>query len=712
MKKDKNFDREAKKYQNPIPSREYILDIVKQKSAIYSTKLVDILELTQTQKKVFTYRLKAMLRDEQLSVNHQGKLTIFSKDLGLKGQVIANPKGFGFVQLESGGKDLRLSPFQMQSVFHGETVFVRHSGDRNGAKIIDITNRISTIIGRLIIDKKGASLQADDRRIQQKIIVKSLTKEHKNNQIVIAKITQYPNKNQLTEVKINQVLGNYMAQGIEIKSALLRYQISNEFQSDTQKESNALPERVLAKDKKDRVNLTHLPLITIDGEDSKDFDDAVYAQKEGKHWKLWVAIADVSYYVKPNSPLDKEAQQRATSVYFANKVVPMLPEKLSNGLCSLNPKLTRLCLACELSINAKGEVLSKQFYPAVMKSYARMTYTQVSQILEHKDKTLIKKYQSIMPNILTLDALHDVLSQARKARGAMVFTRTQSQILFDDNGKIKDIIAKHSNKAHCIIEECMLLANQSCAQFLDEQEQSFLYRVHPKPSDIKLQNFIEFLTTLNIDGISILETKDITPKHFADILEKTNHREDSHLIQTMALRSMQQAVYTDNNDGHFGLAFEQYTHFTSPIRRYPDLLAHRAIKQALAKQKPSKATLAKVVKLGKHCSERERNADDATRDVEKWLKCEFMSHRINQTYNGVISGLANFGLFVELDDIYIDGLVSITALKDDYYTFNQNAQTFIGRDFHKIYTLGDSVKVKVSKVSLDQRQIELEIVLD
>lgn len=707
--KDKNFEQEAKKYKNPIPSRDCILALIKEQGGLTKSEISEALMLEESQLQPLNYRLKAMLRDEQLSTGRNDKFKIFNTKASQVGSVIANPKGFGFVALEAGGKDLRLSPFQMQTVFHSETILVRPTGERNGAQIVSVKDRITQIIGRLSMTKEGNFLQADDRRILQKITVVKLNKSHKDNQVVIADIVKYPTKHSLTQVKVVKVIGDYMAQGVEIESALLRYQIPGNFKNNTQKEADAISTRVLAKDKQDRVDLTDLPLITIDGEDSRDFDDAVCAKQEGKNWRLWVAIADVSHYVKPDSPLDKEAQERATSVYFPSRVVPMLPEKLSNDLCSLNPKVIRLCLTCEMSINAKGKVLSKQFYPAVMRSHARMTYTKVSHIVEHNNQGLIKKYQAIMPTISALDALYEVLAKAREKRGAMVFTRAESQIIFDDKGKIKNIVAKHSNKANRIIEECMLLANQSCAQFLDQSKQSFLYRVHPKPKDAKLQNLVEFLTALNIDGIGSLSADSITPKDFADIVAHTSDRDDAHLIQTMALRSMQQAIYTNNNQGHFGLAFDQYTHFTSPIRRYPDLIAHRAIKQALAKQKPSKAFCAKVVKLGKHCSIQERNADDASRDVEKWLKCEYMSHRLNNIYSGVVSGVTSFGLFVELDDVFIDGLLPITALKDDYYLFNQISQTFVGKESEKVYALGDSVQVKVSSVSLTERKIELTL---
>lgn len=708
MIKDEFQDREAKNYKQPIPSRECILELIKEKKSASKAKVVKYLKLDEEQSVTIEYRLKAMLRDGQLSLNRHKEFVLFVQRPAVTGKVIANPRGFGFVKVADGGKDLRLSPIQMQAVFHGETVVARQFDDRNGAKIEDITQRIKTLVGRLIIEEKGAYLQPDDKRIVKKILIPTLPKKYQHDQVVVTTITKYPTKKTLTEVKVKQLLGNYLDKGVEMQSALFRYGISDEFNKKTLEESESLPTRVLDKDKKGRVDLTNHPLITIDGEDSRDFDDAVCAKKEGKNMRLWVAIADVSHYVDAGSPLDKEATKRTTSVYFPSAVVPMLPEKISNGLCSLNPKVLRLCLTCELLIDPKGRVLSSEFYPGVMKSHARMTYTEVAKIVEDKDKAMIKKYEGVVyENILALDELYEILAKARVERGAMVFSRTESQILFDTKGKIKNIVAKFSNKAHRIIEECMLLANQSCAQFLDKHKQSFLYRVHPKPTDEKINNLVEFLAALDID---LPNAENITPKDFANLLDSVKGREDARLIQTMVLRGMKQAIYTSNNAGHFGLAFEQYTHFTSPIRRYPDLIAHRAIKMALNKEKPSKGLIAKVVKMGEICSVNERNADEASRDVEKWLKCEFMSHRLNKIYDGTISGVVNFGLFIELNDIFIDGMLPVQGLKDDYYNFDEYTQSLVGKTNNQVYALGDAIKVQVAIVDLNERKIELKLV--
>lgn len=708
MKADTHFAREAKKYDDPIPSREYILDVVADHRALKKSALSKLLGLENAQQKALTYRIKAMLRDKQLSVNSNGQLILFSKKPNLKGKVIANHKGFGFVALENKMVDLRLSNRQMQTVFHGETVLVRRFYDKKEAQILSISKRIKTIVGRILVLGDHYYLQADDRRITQKILIQPSQNETITpNQMVVGKIIRYPTDSQLTIVEISQVLGDYFAPNIEVKSAILRYGIAKKFKQQTLKEVQSLSSRVVAKDRVGRVDLTHLPLVTIDGEDSHDFDDAVCAQKEGKNWRLWVAIADVSHYVKEGTKLDKEAQVRAVSVYFPNEVVPMLPEKLSNGLCSLNPKVLRLCLACELSLSSEAEVQSFKFYPAVMRSAARMTYTELSEILVSKNEGLIKKYQKIYPMLLVLDGLYESLAKKRIQRGAMIIERDESQILFNNKGKISNIVAQKNTRAHRVIEECMLLVNQVCAEFLTRHKQLFLYRVHPKPDAGKLENLGQFLAALNINFSS-----KASPQDFAQLSIDSSSRDDAHLIQTMILQSMQQASYSPNNIGHFGLAYPSYTHFTSPIRRYPDLLAHRAVKRVLSRQKGTQKISTNIAELGRHCSEKERSADEASRDVQKWLKCEFMSHRLGRTYHGVISKIMNFGLFVELGDLLIDGLVPIASLKDDYYLFNQQTQSLTGRTHGKTYTLGDSLTVKVADVNVLERKIDLAITKD
>ena len=505
----------------------------------------------------------------------------------------------------------------------------------------------------------------------------------------------------MQQERITTILGNYLDEGVEVDSAIYRHQIPSVFSEKTLSESAKLPTKVLEIDKKDRVDLTSFELITIDGDDSRDFDDAVYAKPSKDGWKLIVAIADVSHYVSEGSSLDAESFERGNSVYFPHKVVPMLPETISNGLCSLNPNVERLCMACEMNINSLGELLDYKFYSAVMLSHARLTYGQVNEILESKKSPLRNKFSNVVENIDFLYGLYKTLRISRQKRGVMDFDRIESQILFDDKGKIENIVARKRNDAHKLIEECMLMANQATAKFLQKNNEDFLYRNHPKPTAEKVEVTRQFLSAigLTLEGGIEPESKD-----FAKVLRNAKGREDENIIKTVVLRTMKQATYTPINDGHFGLAFEDYTHFTSPIRRYPDLLVHRAIKRVLKSKSrpPSK----KMIELGAHLSMTERRADDASRDVEQWLKCEYMRDKVGENFNGIISGVAGFGLFVELSEVFVEGMISIRDLKDDYFIFDDVHHQLKGQNSGKIYRLGDMIKVKVASVNLDDRKID------
>lgn len=491
-----------------------------------------------------------------------------------------------------------------------------------------------------------------------------------------------------------------MDEGIETDSALYRNSIPVDFSLGAFEQTSKLPIVVTDSDKKGRIDITKMKLVTIDGEDSRDFDDAVYAQVTRKGWKLIVAIADVSHYVKEGSDLDKDAFDRGNSVYFPRRVVPMLPEILSNGLCSINPGVERLCMTCEMNIDTHGNLLDYKFYPAIMFSHARLTYTKVNQILKHHDTNLTQYYAPVMNNLNALYNLYKSLRTSRIKRGVMDFDRIESQILFKNNGKISNIVDRSRNDAHKLIEECMLMANQASAKFLNHHNEDFLYRIHPKPTAEKVEVTRQFLTAigLTLEGGIQPESKD-----FAKVLEDSKGRNDENIIKTIVLRTMKQAVYTPTNEGHFGLAFEDYTHFTSPIRRYPDLLVHRAIKRVLGKKgkKPSK----KMFEFGAHLSMTERRADDASRDVEQWLKCEYMLDKIGDRFNGVISGIASFGIFIELTDIFVEGMIPLCDMKDDYYVFDNINQQLKGELTGKVYQLGSTIKIQVTSVNLDNRQI-------
>ena len=697
---DPHQKRESEKYDNPIPSREYILEFIKEKP-LNKFDLYDLLKVDGKQKKPLTHRLKAMVRDQQLSCDREGVFSIFSGKSGVMiGTVIANPKGFGFIKLDEGGKDLRLSSKEMQLVFHGDKVKARLLNQRGDAQIVKVIESIKTVVGRLHLDQDNAYVVVDDKRIRNKINISEVTEDNTDEQIVIVEIIKSPTFKSLAVGKITQILGNYMDEGVETDSALYRNGIPVDFSKEALAQTEKLPTTVTEADKKGRIDITDMKLVTIDGEDSRDFDDAVCAEPTANGWKLVVAIADVSHYVTEGSDLDNDAIERGNSVYFPRRVVPMLPEALSNGLCSINPDVERLCMTCEMNIDSEGNLLDYKFYPAVMFSHARLTYTKVSQILEHHDQALTNEYASVLDNLNTLYDLYKVLKAARTKRGVMDFDRIESQILFNDNGKIDNIVARSRNDAHKLIEECMLMANQATAKFLAHNEEDFLYRIHPKPTAEKVETTRQFLTAI---GLTLEGGVQPESKHFAKVLEDAKGRDDENVIKTVVLRTMKQAVYTPANEGHFGLAFDDYTHFTSPIRRYPDLLVHRAINRVLDKnkRKPSK----KMIETGAHLSVTERRADDASRDVEQWLKCEYMRDKVGDTFNGVISGVAGFGIFIELTDVFVEGMIAMRDMKDDYYIFDDVHHQLKGERTGRTFQLGDTIKIQVASVSLDDRQM-------
>ena len=697
---DPHYLREAEKYESPIPSREHILSFI-QKRPKSKRQLFELLSIEDEQKKAFERRLRAMVRDKQLSCNKNGVYRPFSNRGLISGTVIANPKGFGFVSLDKGGKDLRLSSQQMKLVFHGDKVKVRLLNRKLDAEIVQVTQTVKTLVGRLHINQDECYVVVDDRRIKHEIDIVELIEGCADNQVVVVEVLNSPTIEKNASGRITSIIGNYLDEGVEVDSAIHRHEIPAIFGDKALEESAKLPNKVLTKDKKGRVDITHLELVTIDGEDSRDFDDAVYAIPSKNGWKLMVAIADVSHYVKEGSQLDAESLERGNSVYFPHRVVPMLPESISNGLCSLNPELERLCMVCEMEIDSLGSLLEYKFYSAVMLSHARLTYTEVNEMLENKKSKLRKKYKKIENNIDFLYGLYQTLRISRQKRGVMDFDRIESQILFDDQGKIENIVARKRNDAHRLIEECMLMANQAAAKYLQKENEDFLYRVHPKPTPEKVEITRQFLTAidLRLDGGLEPESSD-----FAKLLKNASGREDENIIKTVVLRTMKQATYTPNNEGHFGLAFEDYAHFTSPIRRYPDLLVHRAIKRALSNKHRERSN--KMVELGAHLSMTERRADDASRDVEQWLKCEYMRDKVGESFNGVISGVAGFGLFVELTEIFVEGLISVRDLKEDYFIYDDVHHQLKGQRGGRIYRLGDLIKVKVASVNLDDRKIE------
>ncbi|WP_024851479.1 ribonuclease R [Hydrogenovibrio kuenenii] len=714
---DPHADREASKYENPIPSREFIVEMLENEQKPMRIKqIADSLEIEDDERfEALSRRLKAMVRDGQLLRNRRGAFGLIQKMDLIKGKVLGHPNGFGFVEPEDGGSDLFLSEKEMHKVFHGDIVIasvigVDRKGRREGMVVEVVQHNNEKVLGRLHYEDGLAWVQPTNSKIAQDVFIpKDGLIDAEEGQIVMVEIIHQPTKRSSAIGKIIEVVGDYMAPGMEIDSAIYAHGIPNEWSDELLAELDSIPNEVTEAEIEGRKDLRNLPLVTIDGEDSKDFDDAVFAKRRKKGWRLVVAIADVSHYVTSGSALDKEAFERGNSVYFPQKVIPMLPEKLSNEMCSLNPKVDRLCMVCDMSIDEHGKLERTQFYDAVMHSKARLTYNQVNDMLTNSDSEHRKTYKDLLPNIEDLNELYLALKSARAERGALEFDTVETRIVFDDDRKIKEIVPVQRNEAHKLIEECMLMANVATARYLKWHKIPILYRVHEKPSEEKLANLRTFLSDF---GLSLEGGDDPTAEDFAEVAEKVQGQPYSHIVQTVLLRSMNQAVYQPDNQGHFGLNYEHYAHFTSPIRRYPDLLIHRAIRFAWQKKPVEEFAYseADMKTFGEHCSGTERRADEATRDAVTFLKCEFLSHRLGEEYEAIVSAATNFGLFVELDSLYVEGLVHITELGEDYFHYDASRHCLKGERTGKVYSLGDRIRVQVAQVNLDDRKVDLRFI--
>jgi ribonuclease R len=715
--KDPFAQREAEKYENPIPSRELILQLIDQAGKpLTRSDIANCFTLeSEDDLEALRRRLRAMERDGQLLFNRsQQYCLVNNKDL-IVGRIIGHADGFGFIRPDNGSDDLFLSPREMNPLLHNDRALVRVTGvDRKGRRegaLVEILERNThEIVGRLYKEDGFTYVVPDNKNIAQTVLIpKGGIGKAKQGQIVVAQITEQPTKLHQPMGRIIEVLGDHLAPGMEIEMAIRSYELPNTWSEELLAEIKPLTPEVPEAAKENRVDIRDLPLVTIDGEDARDFDDAVYCKKTPKGWKLLVAIADVSHYVKVGTELDKEAHKRSTSVYFPEQVIPMLPEILSNGLCSLNPNVDRLCMVCELLIDGEGKVSRAKFFEAVMRSHARLTYTEVAKILVEGDKTLAKKYAPLMPHLKEMYALYQVMRLAREQRGAMDFDTLETRIVFGENRKIEKIIPVMRNDAHKLIEEFMITANGAAARFLNSKKMPKLLRIHEGPSTDKLLNLKTFLGEM---GLKLGGGAIPTPLDYMHLVESIKDRPDAHLIQTVLLRSMSQAVYSPELKGHFGLALEAYAHFTSPIRRYPDLLVHRAIRHILQGKKAESFVygVPDMVVLGEHCSANERRADDATRDVTSWLKCEYMLDKIGEDFTGIISAVTGFGFFVELAEIYVEGLVHISNLGQDYFHFDPTSHQLKGERSNVNFRLGDSVKVKVVRVDLDEKKIDFELV--
>jgi ribonuclease R len=715
-KKDPNLEREAQKYSNPIASREYILEYLEGLGRpVTRRELIDGLNLkTSEEREALRRRLIAMVRDGQLHENRRGAYGPIAKMELIAGRVIGHKDGFGFVSPDDGSEDLFIGPRQMRMVFHGDRVLARISnidarGRREGIIVEVLEHNTKELVGRLFINDGVALVQSVNKRITHDVLVSTQDLgKAKDGQMVIVAITSFPTAKTRPIGKIVEILGDHMAAGMEINVAIRNHSLPYIWPETVFEETATFESEVPDSAAEGRVDLRALPFVTIDGEDAKDFDDAVYCepQKNGGY-RLYVAIADVSHYVKPGTALDQEAIKRGNSVYFPGRVIPMLPEELSNGLCSLKPQVNRLVLVCEMLINTKGNVTKFDFYEGIIKSHARLTYNQVYGMGIEKNKQLQERFKDLLPAVNNLFDLYFILRDEREQRGAIDFDFPETRIVFGSDRKINQVVPLIRNDAHRLIEECMVAANICAARFLLKNRCPALYRDHEPPSEEKLNDLRRFLGEI---GIKLSAKKTPVPGDFAAILRSIGERPEAHLIQTVLLRSLSQAVYSPENKGHFGLACDAYTHFTSPIRRYPDLLVHRGIRSVLQKKyKPTDETDGEYEKYGEHCSMTERRADDATREAVDWLKCEFMVDKVGQEFSGVISGVTGFGLFVELSEIYIEGLIHISTLPNDYYHFNANKLILEGEHSKQRYALGDIIKIRVARVNLDEREIDFVV---
>jgi ribonuclease R len=722
-----------------VPSREQILaELRRVDVAVDYDQLAKRLGTT-AETEGFERRIAAMERDGQLLPPRKGMIELSSQPGFIAGRVVGHRDGYGFVIRDDGLRpDIWLAPKEMLKVLHGDRVLVKLSGSDYRGKpegtIVEVTERrTQRLVGRLLNERGVFVVVPEDQRIKHDILIPTgETRKAQPGQVVTVEIVEQPSRYTQPIGRIVEVLGEIGDPGMEIEIAVRKFDVPHVFSPEAREEAARLPQAVQKKELARRLDLRDVPFVTIDGEDARDFDDAVYAEaiagREGG-WRLLVAIADVSHYVTPGGALDVDAYERSTSVYFPRRVIPMLPERISNGLCSLNPDVDRLVLVCDMVIARDGAISAYQFFNGVIHSAARLTYNEVFGMFSAPEGPTANARAAILPEINALNQVFRALLAAREARGAIDFDTVETYIVCDPQGKIEKILPRTRNDAHKLIEECMLAANVCAADFMTRAKHPGLYRVHDGPTPEKLANLRAFLKTL---GLMLAGGDNPQASDYAALAEKIKLRPDAQLLQTMLLRSMQQAIYSPDNGGHFGLAYAAYAHFTSPIRRYPDLLTHRVIKAVLAGQRyvphipepgilpvPPRRGAAKEEQqrvhaiweqLGLHCSTNERRADDASRDVESWLKCYFMRERVGEQFRGTVTGVTPFGIFVTLNDLYVEGLVHISELGTDYFQFNEAMNELRGERTGQRFRLTDTLTVQVSRVDLEARKIEFRLV--
>lgn len=710
---DPYLAREREKYGAPVPSREYITEQLQAQARPLSRK--DLIELfglnDEDALEGLRRRLKAMERDGQVVRNRRNGYVVVDNETLVRGRIRSSADGSGVVHPDRPGPDVFLAQKEMHRLLNGDRVVVRLTGDdqagRHSGELIEIIEHANhEIAGRYYEESGIGFVVPNNKRLHQDLIIPAGDRNGaKHGELVNAEVLNQPSQRRQPIGKITEVFGTEIARGDEVAVAARTHGIPVEWPDAVLKESAPFSDQVPEAAKANRHDLREVALITIDGADARDFDDAVYCEPTKTGWKLIVAIADVAAYVTPGSALDAEAAERGNSVYFPRAVVPMLPEVLSNGLCSLNPKVDRLCMVCEMQIDSNGELKGSNFFNGIMNSAARLTYEEVDAIQNNRDPSLRRDYEAVLPQIDHLYEVFEALRRDRIKRGAIDFNTSESVLEFDAEGQVADIHPAERNNAHRLIEECMVKANVATAQFLREHRIPALYRVHEQPALERLKNLREFLASI---GLSLGGGDEPSPKDYSTLMSQITERSDRHLIEMIMLRSMMAAEYRPDNAGHFGLALDAYAHFTSPIRRYPDLIVHRAIKHVLSKQPIAEFSYTEnqLVTLGEHCSMTDRRAEEAARDAIMTLKCRFMADRVGREFNGVISGVTSFGLFVELDEVFVDGLIHITNLEQDFFHFDPIGHRLVGERTGKTYCLTDRIRIQLAQVNVDDGKLD------
>lgn len=716
-KKDPFASRESMHYENPIPSREFILQYLKEvKRPVTLKHLHDAFGIKAEDALVgLQRRLDAMIRDGQLMANRRGSYGLVTQMDLVAGRIQGHREGFGALIRDDGKADIFLAPREMRALFPGDRVLVRPNiGSRRRrmeGSVVEILERNMTeIVGRYFEDGGLSFVEPNHRNLTQDILIEREGRgDAKPGDYVSVAIEHFPTRRRQAVGRITAIFGDHLTPGLEVDLAMRSYDIPFEWPAAVDKQIAKLPTAISSSEIKHREDFRDFPFVTIDGSDARDFDDAVYCEKtESGDWRLMVAIADVSSYVKPGSALDQEANARGNSVYFPSRVIPMLPEVLSNGLCSLKPNEDRLVMLCDMVIDNDGECIEYSFSEAVIHSHARLTYTEVASKLTQKKPIDKGSSAGYWGSVTNLYHLHKLLLQARRRQGTIEFETVETRIVFNEGGRIDRIEPYERNVAHRLIEEAMLIANVCAAECLEEAKLPFLYRIHAGPDESKLMALKKFLKPF---GLRLSGGDEPHATDYARLLERIHKRKDASLLQTVLLRSLRQAVYATENLGHFGLAFPAYAHFTSPIRRYPDLLVHRALKHVLSQKAVKKFCYKKedMDTIAEHCSVTERRADRATREATDWLKCHYMKDKLGEEYTGKIVDVTSFGVFIELDNVYVQGLVHITSLTNDYYQYDNANHLLRGKRSNQVYRLGDRLRVRLARVDLDARSIDFEL---